>query len=69
MYDTNHMNYLSIVSKKTKWVHCKKDVFNIDSRTLEKLMSIQMDHIGKYSNGIRNVDLSDQPHYNYIVDY
>ena len=60
IYDTKPVHMLSMYCTNLKWKVNEKDVFNVDSRTVEKVRFLRMESIDTYNNAMGDVDISDQ---------
>ena len=69
VYDTKPVHYLSMVCEAIKWIIMKKDVFNVDTDTVEELQFLRMAHIDTYNNEMGQVDIADQLRGSYRCDW
>ena len=69
VYDTKPVHYLSMVSTSLEWVAKDRDVYNVNSRMMEKLTFLRMNHIDNYNNTMGNVDPADQLRGVYRLDH
>ena len=60
LYNMNPVHYLGMVSKSIQWVDKEKMVYNFDTGNVEALKLLRLNQIGKWNNGMGDVNVDDQ---------
>ena len=69
VYDTKPVHYLIMVYESIQWVEKKNMVYNIDTDKVQALKLLRLNQIGKYNNGIGDVNVADQLRGVYRLDH